>query len=257
VVALKGVNIKEWNGGRAGSLLESGSLVSNPDIPEGHRTRSWWEQTGQSVTLTNLSQQTTNGGGRAPAGKLMSLDEVRRASERVLDQPELFGATCRLALVQTKKQGETQPLFYMACQEPKEGRGLPCNRRVDESGFCATCSRAGKCAPRLNLRCRFSDFGDSLWLTTFHEPAQRILAMTGDEVKSIEHGEGGREALEATVREKYFSQPFQITVRAKLDMYNGEPRTNITCIDARPVSRGEHGRFLLKEIDEMLGATAI
>jgi hypothetical protein len=81
--------------------------------------------------------------------------------------------------------------------------------------------------------------------------------MTGDEVKSLEHGEGGREALEATVREKYFSQPFQITVRAKLDMYNGEPRTNITCIDARPVSHGEHGRFLLKEIDEMLGAMTI
>jgi len=257
VVALKGVNIKEWMGGRAGSLLESGAFVCSPDIPEVQRTRSWWEQTGQSVTLTNLSQQTASGGGRAPTGKLMSLDEVRRASERVLDQPELFGATCRLALVQTTKQGETQPLFYMACQEPKDGRGLPCNRRVDESGFCATCSRAGKCAPRLNLRCRFSDFGDSLWLTTFHEPAQRILAMTGDEVKSTENGEGGREALESAVRNKYFSQPYQITVRAKLDMYNGEPRTNITCIDARPVPRGEHGRFLLKEIDEMLSAMAV
>ena len=50
------------------------------------------------------------------------------------------------------------------------------------------------------------------------------------------------------------SQPFQITVRAKSDSYNGEVRTNISCVDARPVQRREHGRKLLGEIHTMLGA---
>lgn len=142
--------------------------------------------------------------------------------------------------------------MYMACQEPKEGNGLPCNRRIDSSGFCAACNRAGKAAPKLNLRCRFADFCDGAWLTTFHEPAQRALGMTAEEAQALEAGEGGREDLETKVRSCYFQQPLQVTVRAKLDNYNGEPRTNISCVDARPVARGEHGRAMLQEIEAML-----
>jgi len=47
-----------------------------------------------------------------------------------------------------------------------------------------------------------------------------------------------------------------IVVRAKLDSYNGEARANVTVVDARPVSYGEHGRFMLKEINEMLAKEA-
>merc|ERR1711862_921823 len=155
-----------------------------------------------------------------------ALSALRASAERVMDQPETFGATCRLALVQTRKQGETQPLFYMACQEPKQGNGLPCNRRVNESGFCQACNRAGKIGARLNLRCRFADYSDGMWFTTFHEGAQRVLGLTAEEAKTMESGEG-RESLDNALRERYFDEPMQITVRAKLDSFNGEPRTNI------------------------------
>merc|ERR1712137_1504938 len=177
---------------------------------------------------------------------------MRLASESLAEQPQFFSILCRLSAVQTRKQGETQPLFYFACQEPKEGTTLPCNRRVDSSNFCAACNRAGKIAPRLNIRCRFADFADSAWITTFHEGAQEVLGLTAEKVKEIEDGAGGREALEAEVFSQYFSQPLQVTLRAKLDSYNGESRSNITCIDARPLARGEKGRLLLQEINHML-----
>merc|ERR1712187_220673 len=169
---------------------------------------------------------------------------MRSASEGLMDQPELYSIVCRLALVQTRKQGETQPLYYLACQEPREGTSLSCNRRVDSSGFCAACNRVGKSATRLNIRCRFADFADSAWITTFHEGAQEVLSLTADKVKEIEEGEGGREALEGAIFSQYFSQPLQVTLRAKLDSYQGEARPNITCIDARPLSRGDKGRLL-------------
>merc|ERR1711879_313095 len=141
-----------------------------------------------------------------------------------------------------KKQGEIQPLFYIACQEAIEGRTLPCQRRVDSTGFCASCNRAGKAAPRLNIRCRFMDFADSAWITTFHEAAQQVLDLKAEEVQNMEGGEGGRELLESAMSTKYFNQPLQVTLRAKMDTYQGEPRQNITCVDARPVDRGERGR---------------
>jgi len=142
--------------------------------------------------------------------------------------------------------------FNTICQELREGKSMPCNRRVDGSGFCGACNRAGKAAPRFSLRCRFSDAGDNAWITTFHEAAQQLVGITSEEAQSLEQGEGGREALEGHIMSKYFNRPLQVTLRAKLDSYNGETRTNVTCIDARPVSCGDRGRAMLKELRELI-----
>jgi len=260
IVALKSVFVKEWNGGRSGSILESGSLVFQPEGPEAKRIQQWWAQGGSTQNIAALSVLGAAGGARLRNAKPCTLAEMRRSSEQLVsDQPESYRVVTRLALVQTSRQGEKQPLHYMACAEPKENSTLLCNRRVDERGFCAACNRAGKTAVRLNLRCQFADFEDSLWLTTFHEAAEKVLGMSGEELRKMdvgasERGEGGRENLEATIRSKYFSEPLQLVTRAKLDSYNGETRTNVTCVDAVPVNRGDHGREMLKSIQSMLAA---
>merc|ERR1719330_277290 len=110
----------------------------------------------------------------------MDLAEVRSMAEQALQQPEVASVVCRLGLV--------QPQLYIACQELKEGRSLPCNRRVDSGGFCAACNRAGKTAARFNLLCRFADYGDNAWLTTFHEAAQAVVGITAEKAQEIEQG---------------------------------------------------------------------
>jgi len=257
IVCLKGVRVQEFNGGRSGSLLEQGSMIWKPETAEAQKIQLWWSQGGSSQSLTALSVEYGTGAPRAPTGSASNIAELRAAAENVTAQGDTFSIITRLALVQTKKQGEVQPLLYMACQEPKQsGSSLPCNKRVDAGGFCAACNRVGKSAPRLNLRCRFSDHSDSAWLTTFHEAAQKVLAKTAEEAQEMESGDGGRDALEAAIRGRYFQQPLQLTVRAKLDTYNGETRSNITCIDARPVQHGVHARVMLKSIKEMLASEA-
>jgi len=249
VVALKGVSVKEWNGGRAGSLTSGGAMQLQPDFPEAANLQQWWKQGGSTQNLTALSR--AGGGGMAQNAKDMTLGEMKGESQRLADQMAHYNVASRLALVQLRKQGETQPLSYMSCQEPREGQSMPCQRRLDEKGFCVSCQRAGKAAPRLNLRCRFSDFADQAWLTTFNEPGEAVLGMSAKEVYDLENN-GGRDKLEALIREKYFSQPFQLVVRAKLDFYQGESRTNITCVSAQPVNIKQHGRKMLKEIREHL-----
>nr|AEH58813.1 replication protein A large subunit [Karenia brevis] len=262
VVGVKGVTVKEWNGGRGGSLLASGALVFKPTFEEAKRVQQWWSEGGSSQTLLDISQTTGgDGGGRNRNAAAATLAGVRQAADRLTDQPEIFSVAARLAIVQMRKQGEVQPLQYLACQEPRENSSLPCNRRVDSSGFCSFCNRAGKVAARLNIRCRFVDFEDQAWMTTFHEAAQRVLGMSAEDVRAMEQGTGDemadgedrREKLEAAVRARYFEKPLSLVVRAKLDTYNGEVRPNITVVDARPISRGEHGRVMLKEINQILG----
>merc|ERR1719210_1468710 len=191
VVCLKGVVIKEWNGGRSGSLSEGGMLVFRSAAPEAKRVEEWWSEGGKSQSLTALSKTFSGGSSRAANAKQLDLTELRRQSEQVLHQPETYSVFCRLALVQMQKKGEPQPLCYMACQELREGKALPCNRRVDSSGFCSSCNRAGKAAPRFNLRCRFSDAGDNAWITTFHEAAQQVVGLSSEEAQDLEQGEGG------------------------------------------------------------------
>lgn len=252
VACIRGVLVKEWGNGRSGSLLEAGEFHLNPSTSEAENVRQWWSHGGSSQTLTALSSEGGAAGSKMPAGQASSLSRVRQVAEQVIADQEVLNIVCRLAIVQTKKQGEDQPLFYMACQEQKDGNKLPCNKRVDSSGFCATCNRAGKIAPRLNLRCKFVDSTDTVWLTTFHEAAQKAVIMDAVDVKALEEGPGGRAALEAAIQRSYFQQPLQVTVKARSDDYQGQQRTNVTCVDARPVPMAEHGRIMLKEISDML-----
>jgi len=266
VISLKSVSVKEWKETRAGSLLQHGGMVFNQDAPEAKRVQQWWSQGGSSQELKNLSLLVGGGeaGGQGRNATQTSLTGVRLAAERLGNEPELFNVVARLALVQTRKQGEPQPLHYMACQEKREGREgrtFPCQKRVDASGFCVACNRVGKVAARVNVRCRFADYEDQAWLTSFHEAAVKILGMSADEIRALElaaaeKGEAGREELEAQIRKRYFDKPMNITVRAKMDTYNGEARANVTVIDARPVSYGEHGRLMLKNIQELLAKEA-
>lgn len=263
VVALKSVAIKDWNGSRSGSLLQGGSIVFDPPVQESKRVQEWWTRGGSSQELVQLSSQGNGGGDGAKArnAKQTTLAGLRLAAEQLTSQAEIFMATTRLALVQTRKQGEPQPLHYVACQEPKEGKAWPCNKRVDETQFCASCNRAGKTAPRLNVRCSFVDAEDQSWLTVFHEAASKVLGMSAEEVCKLEaaaseKGEAGREELDTAIRKKYFGIPLRLTVRAKMDTYQGVSRPNFSVIDARPVSYAEQGRELLKEVSEMLGQVA-
>jgi len=108
----------------------------------------------------------------------------------------------------------------------------------------------------LNARCRFSDFADSLWLTTFHEAAVGVLGMSGEELAKVDSSAGGRERLETILRQRCFLEPMEITARAKLDMYQGEAKPNVTCIGAAPLNYGVRGRKMLAEIQELLAAAA-
>jgi len=185
-----------------------------------------------------------------------TVSEMRQRSEFVTEETQYFKITTRLAGVQTRRQGEQIPLHYQACQEMRETQygKLTCNKRVDASGYCASCNMTGKTANRLNVRTRFADFGDSVWLTTFHEAAEKVLGMPGDKLAEMDQGAEGRENLEDTLKQQYFIDPVEITCRAKLDMYNGEARTNVTCVGAAPVNRRDRGRKMLSEITSMLAS---
>jgi len=257
VIAMKGVLVKEWNNGRAGSLLQDGVMDLKPEGPEVTRIQSWWNTSGSSATISALSSERGAGGG---GGKSSNLAELRAVVDNMPDKPETFTVVARLGVVQTSRQGQRQPLSYMACSASREGSSLLCNKRVDETGRCPVCGSVGKAVAKLNIRCRYADFSGSGWATTFHEAAQSLLGKSADEIQKLEADAGGEEGnspIDDFLRQCYLSKPFQLTMRAKTDTYNGEARGQVTCVDARLVDQAENEKRMLGEIQQMLGTSEL
>jgi len=257
VIAFKSVLVKEWNGGRGGSLLQDGLMVFNPSGPEAERIQKWWSNGGSSTSISAMSVSGTTGGVGRNA-KEVSLADIRKVAESLPENSEIYKVTARLSMVQTQKQGQRQPLSYLACSAPREGTQLLCNKRVDDSGTCPVCGSVGRGVCRLNTRCKFVDYADSAWMTTFHEGAENLLGMTGEAIHALEQRTAGdgTEVDETLKRRYYLGVPYQLIIRAKTDVYQNEARCSISCIGARPVQLAEHGKQLLSEIHQMLGAPA-
>lgn len=255
VIALKHIVLKEWNGGRDGGSIEQTTLAFTPELPEAQRVVSWWTKGGSTQQIQSL------GGSAGPLAARNAVNcnvsELRRQAEMVGEQSQWFAFTGRLSVVMTRSQGEPKPLHYVACAETKEGSSLMCNKRVDSSGICPSCARAGKTQIRLSARCKYADYTDACWLVSFHEATEKVLCMNADKLAELEtnaDGEVSRERLEATLKENYFFDPYDLTVRAQLQSYNGEPRTNTVCSAAAPTDKRKHGRKLMDDIRQMMAA---
>lgn len=63
VVAVKGARVSDF-GGRSLSTVMNSVLVVNPDIPEAHQLRGWFDSVGKNEAIQSISTQRGGGGGR-------------------------------------------------------------------------------------------------------------------------------------------------------------------------------------------------
>lgn len=61
VIAIKGAKVSDFGGVTLGST-HSSVIQINPDIPEGHALREWYESVGSAMTTTSLTHLNPNGG---------------------------------------------------------------------------------------------------------------------------------------------------------------------------------------------------
>ncbi|CAJ1456314.1 unnamed protein product, partial [Effrenium voratum] len=227
VVALKGVQVKEWMSCRSGSMAEAGSMILNPTfLPEAQRVAAWWYKGGNQQRLTYISHSSSPAGSLRPPQRATSVE------------------------ISAMSQQAAMPLYYMACLELKDGGNLQCNRRVDETGYCRMCQKSGKVGPRLNVRCRFQDAFGSCWVTVFHPAAEKVLGSTAESI--VELSQQSEEICEEALKDTYYDEMFELQLRAKPDTWGGEAKTNVTCVGAQRISSREHSRMLLKEIHQLL-----
>lgn len=73
IIAAKGVKVSDY-GGKSLSCLQSSLFQINPDLPEAHSLRGWFDSEG--VNLASQSLSSTNRGGGAGTENAVSVDHM-------------------------------------------------------------------------------------------------------------------------------------------------------------------------------------
>lgn len=140
VIAFKGVKVGDF-GGRSLSMFSSSTMIVNPDIPEAHGIRGWYDNEGTGAQFRSYSTAGLAGGAGAPAGGAApgaNLSE-RRTIGQVKDEglgmsgekPDYFNT--RATVVYIKQEN----LYYTAC--PSDNCNKKVNQEPDGSWRCEKC----------------------------------------------------------------------------------------------------------------------
>jgi replication factor A1 len=244
VIAIKGCRVSDF-GGCSLSTLSASHLEVNPDKPEAHKLKGWWDSQGSSSNIVPVTGDFQGSGAKNFKTARQTIGQLKEDAMNLNDQALSFSV---VATVTTLNYDSEKAPWYTACPGPK------CNKKVSEDAqgnwYCEKCSKGyPNCEPRYILSLQTSDFTDSVWLRGFNEVAQQILGgHPASELKDLkDNGEDNR--IESIFQENNF-KTFQFTIRAKMENRMDQQRVAYSILRCQPVDNVSESNFLLEKIQE-------
>lgn len=246
VVAMKGTRVSDF-GGRSLSLLASGTMAIDPDIPEAHKLKGWYDATGRNdafQTHNNLASMSAAGGGRQD--QIMTISEVKEQNIGVEDTAYF---TLKATIVYIKQDN----FAYPACAS--EG----CNKKVVDVGDGTwRCEKCDVSHPRPQWRyimtVSVADHTSQTYLSCFDEVARVIMnGRSADELMDMRNNDQDQQ-LTAEF-EAANCRKLSFRVRAKMDTFGDTQRyvplllANVTVANyyQDPISGAERGAHGLQD----------
>lgn len=185
-------------------------MVVNPDIPESHILRGWFDSLHSVPTFKAQTTGPAGGGSRGnqyDREKAVTLAEIKERQNDLSDQAQDF--SCRGTIVHIK----TDSLAYPGC--PK------CSKKVLETHEGWRCEKCELSHEHPEYRYVFSmsvaDYTGQLWIQGFNEAGIVIFDMpAGDMIRMKENDESAFNAALA----KSLCKTYNFNCRAKQDTYN-------------------------------------
>ncbi|BES96364.1 Replication protein A 70 kDa DNA-Hypothetical protein [Nesidiocoris tenuis] len=242
IVAVKGGKVGEFNGGKSVSLIGGSAFHINPDIPEAHRLRGWYDGLAGDTKFTSISASADGGS----SGKWCTLAEAIDEKLGYGDKADYFNTYTTVMHVKTDR------CVYKACPTPE------CNKKVIDQNTgqyrCEKCNQEFESFKyRIMLSMNIGDFSGTQWVTLFHDAAEEMLGAKGDQIgrwqeeESSEFGE---------VFKKITLKPFTLRLRAKVENYGDESRLKMVVMSAKPPDYKDRCRRLVAEIKQLAGLSS-
>ncbi|ORY57296.1 replication factor-a protein 1 [Pseudomassariella vexata] len=222
IVAFKGVKVSDF-GGRSLSLLSSSTMAVDPDIPEAHKLKGWYDSQGRGDSFATHSSKSNMPTGRQDQAKTISQIKEEGLG---MDNPSGDYFSLKAAIVYIKPDN----FAYPACSS--EG----CSKKVVDQGDGWRCEKCNVSHPRPQYRYIMSvnvnDHTGQLWLSCFDDVGRVVMGMSGDEAMELKEND---ESAIVAAFEKANCTKLNFRCRAKLDTYGENQRVRYQVMSASPL----------------------
>ncbi|TNN66085.1 Replication protein A DNA-binding subunit [Liparis tanakae] len=237
IIAIKGAKLSDY-GGRSLSASFSSTMTINPDIPEAHKLRGWYDKEGHALDGQSLTEMKGSGGG---ATNWKTLSDVKTEHLGHGEKADYY--TCIATIVYLRKEN----CLYQAC--PSQD----CNKKVvDQQNGMFRCEKCDKEFPnfkyRLILSANIADYADNQWVTCFQESAEAILGQNAAYMGQLK--DSNEVAFDEVFQQANFNT-FVFRSRVKLETYNDESRIKATVMDVKPVDHKDYIKRLILNIRKL------
>lgn len=236
ILAFKGAKVSDFNG-RSLSMFSTSTISQNPDIPEAHYLRGWYEQYGKTQTLKTHQSLVSPTASRSD--DLKTLCEAEGENLGMADSPDYYN--CKATIIFIKKDN----IFYPAC--PTEG----CNKKViEDTEGQWRCERCDKSFPEPNYRyimtLNVHDHTGQQWFNAFDDVGHIITGRTANELFGIKQNseDSFNDVLHQSICRSYIFR-----VRAKQDQYGGTTRVRHNVMSVTPIDFAREGKHLVAMIE--------
>ncbi|CAK1556348.1 unnamed protein product [Leptosia nina] len=241
VIAAKGARLTEFNGSKSLSCLASTMLRLNPDLPEAHKLRGWYDNGGADMDVVNISARAGGyAGGSSDWITFSEAEEKQLGSGNKGDYYSLLGVlTFTFA----------DNAVYKACPQEQ------CNKKlVDQENGLFRCEKCNREYPnykyRLLLGANVSDPTGDQRITAFSEAAEAMLGKNSADIgRLFEYDKAAYAQLFEDVKFRTFVFKF----RTKMEVYSDEARLKTTVMSATPVDYKEANARFIKNIKALSG----
>ncbi|KAK1995464.1 replication factor-a protein 1 [Colletotrichum falcatum] len=238
VVAFKGTKVSDF-GGRSLSLLSSGTMSIDPDIPDAHRLKGWYDSSGRNDTFSNHNNMASMGNATGRKDQDKSILQVKEENLG-MEQQDYFNLKATIVYI---KQDN---FAYPACMN--EG----CSKKVTDMGDGTwRCEKCDVSHPKPEYRYIMSvnvcDHTNQLWLSCFDDVGRVVMGMSADQLMALREED---ETKMAQAFEEANCRKLNFRCRAKMDTFGESQRVRYQVMSASPIDYKAEGAKLAELIKQ-------
>ncbi len=239
--------------------LSSTTIAVDPDLPQAHTLRGWFDTQGGNITPHPLSKNLKSGANGEPFTAKRS-DAERKTFSQIKDDslgrgsnPDEFVTKGTVTLIKHEN-----PIWYNAC--PK------CGKKVSESEpgkyDCAKCNTTvDQYEPRYMIALSASDHTGSAWLNAFNDVGKTLLQNNDASTLAGMKERGVRSTLQCVLNtflkatmeyeqvfQKSVFKQYKFKIRAKVETYQNVERVRCQLFYVEALDFAKESKWLIDQI---------
>lgn len=243
ILAVKAGKVNDFSGKSVGSISTT-QLFINPDFPEAHSLREWFDRVGKDSASLSISKDIIPGGPRNEIRKAVS--QIKDEGLGRSDKPDWITVRAAISFI------KTDTFCYTAC--PLMIGDRQCNKKVTRSGNtrwqCDRCNQEfEECDYRYLLQAQILDQTGLTWVTAFQEAGEEIMEYSAKELYFLKYEQQDDEKFGEIIKSRLFNQ-FVFRLKIKEELYGDEQKVKITVVKADKLNYSSESRYMLDLISK-------